>query len=858
MIDDAHRLLGDRAALRLERARIETARGGPLAVKKVEELAQGLERFSSEERRLLLAGLASELFRLGSTGTARRLWIALADQEPNDVTVRLILLDLAIEAEDEAAMKRLREEFRRHEGEDGPFHRYAAARHLVWRAGKGDRTAAAKARAILNALAEHRPEWSLVPLAVAELDEIEHDRNGAVKAYLRAIDLGERNPQVIRRAARLLLASRRFADTDRLLRLLPESELIADNLLPMAAEVAMHAADYPRGLELSRKAVSARPGEFSEHLRLGEALWALGDVAEAEVEFRRAVVLGSTATQSWVALVGLLDRTGQIEKAESVIREIEVVVPSEHKVLIMSRCLDTLGKLEQAQALYQAMLASRPDDLDTHRALAALLLRRGAFHEAEARLRKLNASNYLGVEFATWSRRTLAMALTFEGSYPAVREAFGLVNKREDPEDFLALVHVMVAMKSPTRSKEAILMLEQLASGEHLKADDRFLLAQLYEADGAWMKALECLRELLASQPGSTIYLAQMATLAMRNGRTEEARLLTAHLERLVPESLRVIEVKVTLLATQGRVSEAVSLVESFVHDRNGEFGRWALLLEELGCPAEAEVLYRRAIESTSKIPSGLALADVKAILELAGFLGRRDRTAEALDFCDYAWKQGHPDRVAKASVNILAGSSGDDHLTTRVSSRLEEAVAEGEQAASSGVLAGLAAIREMQGRCPEAEALYRLSVTRNDHDPGPINNLACLMSLKNGKSPAALEMINSAIARFGPDPELLDTRAVVHLTNGRPDLACDDLNEAIIVSPSATKYFHRAQAYLRAGRRDDALSDIKMMNKNMDRESRRQIDQEERFAAAGHHASPLNELRKLESSQSEVKLLRR
>ena len=80
----------------------------------------------------------------------------------------------------------------------------------------------------------------------------------------------------------------------------------------------------------------------------------------------------------------------------------------------------------------------------------------------------------------------------------------------------------------------------------------------------------------------------------------------------------------------------------------------------------------------------------------------------------------------------------------------------------------------------------------------------------------------------------------MAYLTAGQAGPAIADLNEAIAAAPSALKYFHRAQARLRVDTTEGALEDLGRMEAVMDREGRRQIDQEETFLAVGHRPSPM------------------
>src|SRR4029078_2623677 len=69
-----------------------------------------------------------------------------------------------------------------------------------------------------------------------------------------------------------------------------------------------------------------------------------------------------------------------------------------------------------------------------------------------------------------------------------------------------------------------------------------------------------------------------------------------------------------------------------------------------------------------------------------------------------------------------------------------------------------------------------------------------------------ALTLINRAIDLVGPQGELLDTRAVVHLAMKRTELATQDFVEAIRETPTTSRYlFHLAQAHRLANNPDAA-----------------------------------------------------
>jgi Flp pilus assembly protein TadD len=117
--------------------------------------------------------------------------------------------------------------------------------------------------------------------------------------------------------------------------------------------------------------------------------------------------------------------------------------------------------------------------------------------------------------------------------------------------------------------------------------------------------------------------------------------------------------------------------------------------------------------------------------------------------------------------------------------------------------------LRERQGRFQEAEALYRQDIDQGEGNVVSLNNLAWLIALRNGKESVALDLINRAIARRGPVPEFLDTRGVIYMMSGDVHRAIEDLERACSLDPAGPKYFHLAQAYLRANNKEAARQSL-------------------------------------------------
>jgi tetratricopeptide (TPR) repeat protein len=221
VLDEASRRQGDSADLRLARARCWARRGTPEASAQLAEAAHDWERLTFTDQVRLFRGLAEVYTAAGDSRAAGRFWTLLAERQPCDLRVRLLLFDQALREEDPAATQRWLSDLRRIEGDDGPHWRYAEAARIVERVQHGDKKDAARARQLLDEAAARRRTWSRVPLLAAHLAEAEGKPRDAVTHYLRAIELGEQDPGMLRRTAQLLTEQGRTTDARRLLRRVP-------------------------------------------------------------------------------------------------------------------------------------------------------------------------------------------------------------------------------------------------------------------------------------------------------------------------------------------------------------------------------------------------------------------------------------------------------------------------------------------------------------------------------------------------------------------------------------------------------------------------------------------------------------
>jgi tetratricopeptide (TPR) repeat protein len=218
LLEQAGTQLGERLELRLARADLWARHGGPIAARMLDELAESLESYFNDDQMQLLLAVAERQAWLGNRPEVVRLCREIVARRPDDLRGRLLLVEVSVIAGNDRSTRRAIDELLRVEGETGTCWRYGEAARLLAPAAHGDRSGLAQARALQEEVARQRPGWARVPALLARLEEAEGRPDRALAAYLRAIELGDRGPAVLRRAAQLLKERGRPADADDVLR----------------------------------------------------------------------------------------------------------------------------------------------------------------------------------------------------------------------------------------------------------------------------------------------------------------------------------------------------------------------------------------------------------------------------------------------------------------------------------------------------------------------------------------------------------------------------------------------------------------------------------------------------------------
>ena len=852
LLDQAQQQLGDGVDLRLARARLAMARGGPQVVPALNGLVQGIESFSREDRRKLLAAMALELGRQRDQAGATRAWSRLVEEEPESLEPRLQLLDLALEAGDG---KQAEVQIRAIAKLDVSFAQFCRARYLAWQA-RGARDAAAKrkllteARELLTDLTARRPDWSRIPLALARLDEQEIEEVGpdearkraklesAIASYRRSLELGLHDPAVVRHFVQLLFQVGRGSEALEIYSQIPGMVQLTGDQGRLASQIALDNRDYNQARDLARKSVAANPDDFQAWVWLATVqLRSLGP-DDAEVVLRDAVEAGKTDPDRWITLVRFMVQIRQPEKAEKVVQEAKANIGK--TPLAMAECCRMVGKAYEASAPDRARswygqarewfakaeeAQKDPKDLTVKRRLAEFFLQTNQAAAAEKPLKEIRARTADGKspDLAAWARRGLARVYV-AASPPRTADALALFPEADrqggvsDPDDLRVLSLVHEAQGPPEGRRQAIGDLESLVGRESATPEERSRLAQLLDAAGQWPKARQQFRELILRTEGvrdtetlarRPLYLAFFVGALTRHHQPgddsdlTEARQMVEKLRPILPDpmGLMILEAEIDKAANQ--IDKATARINEFAARPNltpADRQRLASLAERVGLIAAAEAVYRRIAAEPPADPNQFLLA---------GFLARHRSVKDAIDLCETLWTDAAiREKVAGKCVEVLCDQDipADKEQISRVIVWFERARAEKPQ--SMMYLVGLGNLDERLGDYGKAEKLYRTAINSNDREWKGIasNNLAWLIVLKNGRgSDEAIDLINNAIRLLGPNPEFLDTRGMVYLTAGQGQRAITDLEMALKSDHKAPRYFHLAQAYLKLNEKEKA-----------------------------------------------------
>ncbi len=565
---------------------------------------------------------------------------------------------------------------------------------------------------------------------------------------------------------------------------LNHAQLLAANKKPEEAEAAFQEAIRRAPTDLRTYSALFRFYLRTEHKDLAKQT--LGEL-EKNVDLAR-VELASVLAESY-------ERLGDVEEADANYREAQRLAPE--NAVNQMRLADFLtrnNKADEAEAILREVVEKDPRADAARYRLADILVARGGREEWQEALKLLEQS---GTDESVFNldRRLQALLLVRRAGRKNLEKATelleGLVLNTQDPADAdrLLLAQVYEAEISRLQGEG-----DAAATAEVLEDARKQYLAVVGRAD-----------------PNPS-HLALFVEFLIRNDDTSTASRYLDRLEKSTPDNLSTTRLRARCLHGENRTEEVKPLVEGLaekllkkiVDDPRAE----AQLASSIGnvyssveLHQEAERWYRRLVE-----------LEPTAYPPLVTILARQDRMQDAIEVCQKAAQSDESTRPASLLASILVNEQANEDELEQAEPVLKDALEEHPD--DVALLLSLANLRVSQKQMDEADKLYQRVIKLEPKNLMALNNRATLLSELPEKNKEALETINRAIELAGEQAAFLDTKGMILVYGGKAGQAVPFLKTAAYSTGSDPRYhFHLAVAHLRNGDLEQARDALQEAN---------------------------------------------
>jgi cellulose synthase operon protein C len=376
-------------------------------------------------------------------------------------------------------------------------------------------------------------------------------------------------------------------------------------------------------------------------------------------------------------------------------------------------------------------------------------------------------------------------------------------------EDKLEMAAILASRPEPVSRFKAIGLLEEVSRSQPLNEAAGITLADLYYNTGDWSKYSRQIEKAIATYPESAAsrenYIRKLLVRGDKQS-IEEATEQLGRLRQIAPQDPAVFELTVRLAGKIGREQQVRGELLRLVPD----FAK----IKEL-TPQQAQMLSMLAalfielkdLESAERIYTEMAARDVNHIPALANFLGIHRNVEECFAKLDEVYAPERTLPILQVAMSVVrqrrdaVGDKFDENIQRWLDAGLRE------NPDSIPLMIVQADLYDLQERYDDAAAIYSKLLDRSDliglRRAVVLNNLSFLVALAGSEAKVdddPLKLVQEAASIMGPNSDILDTRAVVLMAMERYKQAIQDLELAVTDNPTASKYFHLADAHLRDG----------------------------------------------------------
>ncbi len=810
-----------------------------------------------------------------------------AENQPNELPIRLALFSLSMETGDDAGMKDAQDKILQIvKDKNDSNYLYAEARRqlMLIKRGRLGPEALPDVRKIAKQALQQRPDWFELQALLAEVEYLSNNIALSLQYYDKAEELGRPAPTAVAQHIKLLASFGRFADAGKLLDRIPEAA--RQTLLgALYSEILFQTNQTESALKQARAATEADPNNAQNLYWYGQLLARSAQAADLKPEqktakmadaikaMQRATELQPEYPDAWFALINYHAMQKELNEAQKAMRDAQLALSGDNLTIFLARSNEVLhrwfdaetmyrelyeidpsdlGRAQQLAAFYLGPLYQRPDKKEKASVLVNQILKAGADKKLAA-----NDNNLL------WARRMAAKILSTTNEYQNLVKAEKLLasNSQEGNlliEDKLAMAEILAPRPEPLSRLKAIGLLEEVDKVQPLNEQASVELGEVYFAVGNWQKYQSQMDKTLGRFKNSVDARQAYARHLMTKGDSrsiEKVADIVTKLRELAPNSSATFDLTVRLAGKLGKQQQVRNdLVKRIPKMPEGkdvdaataqQFAAYANLLVSLGDLDSAEKIYK---DLAAKLPS--------ANLDYARFLGEYRDPEQCFAKLQELYTPANVQDILAVAMAVARDKRDKvgDKFDAQIQKWLDAALRENPE--SIPLLIVQADLYDLQKKYDDSAASYRKLLARNDlkdlRRAVVLNNLSFLLALSGSNASSEddpLKLVQQAAQIMGPNSDILDTRAVVLTSQKNYKQAIQDLELSVTDNPTASKYFHKAVAHYKANEMRSAVEaweKAEALGLNRDALNRLEFDQFEEMK------TNIDKLRKRSVTQAE------
>jgi tetratricopeptide (TPR) repeat protein len=777
--------------------------------------------------------------QIGKYADAQRCLEKTIELAPNNLPARFELFDLALKQGDDAGMRRAQSrilEIVKSESDPGYVLSEVKRRMVGQQTGASTPEELKEARQMLDAAIKQRSNYADLYVSSGQLYMLlENNPDEAMASFKKAIELGANNLTAIAIEIRLLAERGRIAEARKLMDRIPSQAWTAV-LDRTAAEVLLAVGDSDRAYAEAEKIAKAKSEDPATQVwfadlaagRLPQQRVASTDgnaapktphPEAAETALKKAISLNRSDPELWTRLVTLYLQLKRPEDVEKTLREAHLALDEEYLPMLIAKYYELQSRWQEAEDIYLAIYAGRPaDDVFVARRMAEFYLTWASKNEANKGKaavylnRILRAANEgkLGKDDPSrpWARIQAAKLLAATGDYvDSVKAEKLLASAMEKgmatPEIEDLLVDVLSNRQDPTSRERAVALLRQIRQKRGLTWSREVLMGDLLNQLGDWEGAKKQMEQAIGRFPKQYEVETAYISMLIQHKEFPAAELRITRLSSNKDAQPGLGQLRLNLAAAQGKKDVVRSTLTGMTPNLKGAISEKQLkFLRELSILADS-------------------VGDHEYALTLMGEYARRAKGSE-LEFARLTALYGdidegftmlralmntNMDDVIQIAIEVLRARRAEapDKLDEEVGRIVRQGLRDDPESAKRLIIE--AEMLEVQEKFPESIEAYKRILARDDVPPriraGAANNMAFLVALQGAKKEdltLALKYVNQAIDVMGPISDILDTRALIYISLGQFADAVADMQMAVKMNITPSKYFHLAEAQLGAG----------------------------------------------------------